>query len=395
MYNKVDVRFFCWGMFFFSPVLNIASCIVMLLNRVRVSYLSLSFSIALVYMYFPLLWDVKNNFYRINIRPEDGLNFYTYLIYALINYFGLPFYVAFFLLTALLVSIVAILLGKEVDDIRTSKSYFYFAITLALYFSIFEYRQVVDLQKTTLALVVFLLFFHVNNSWHKVFLLFLSVFVHPFVLLLICCGIFVRYFHSRYLYIFFLMASLLFGMFFYESAITVIAKAQSIFPERVVGYMLAEPSRFSSQLVAYFVKYLRVLTLLVIACIFLGCQYFEEYSARFVVFVCCLAMLFSFNEVFLERLYLAAVVIAIYFSIKIRIDVKHLFVVAFFILVNSSIHGFYTMKVVFSDSHYPVVQSHDGKVDIFERIFYYPTVVLFCMDSLGYSDRFILNNARE
>ena len=136
---------FFWALALVNPFLGFFGGLFLSFSRVRVSYFALSFSIALMYMYFPLLWDVKNNFYRIIFRPEDGLNFYTYAIQFFVVFFGFSFIGAVFLVSVLMMFVLAVLFGRHLDDIRSGKSYSYYLVSLLLYLSLFEYRQCIDL----------------------------------------------------------------------------------------------------------------------------------------------------------------------------------------------------------------------------------------------------------
>lgn len=391
---------FGWLSALLNPVAGVLVGVFFAFGRKRVSYLAISFSFALAYMYFPLLWDVKNNFYRVLTRPEDGLNFYTYGLSFLVGGLGLSFMGAVFFFTLVLMGMLALAFEGPLVDLKNNASRGYFIVSLFLYFTLFEYRAAVDLQKTTLAIVCFVFAFKFDDWPRKVVFLSLSAFIHPFSLILISCYILAIFLKNGVVYFLILFIALMVGFFGSEALVLFAVKSQSLLPERVVNYMLLEPSRFSSEVVANFVRHLRVVSLLIIASVFLRYTRSNDFngiglSARLVFLICVFSVMFGFNEIFLERLYLAATFFAIYVALKYKISRRGLFLMAFFIAANVVIHGVYTLKVIFSEDYYDVVQSQQDKVDLFGRIFMYPSFFLLAFDDFGYSDNFILENARE
>lgn len=385
---------------FISPLFGLASVFYSLVSRKKISFFGLALSISLIYAYFPLLWDTRNNFFRIFLRPEDGLGLYASLISLGVFKFGLSYIAIIFALTLLTFLCYGYAMGRRLEQIRVNQGGYYYIFAFLLFFTLFEYRQAVDIQKTSLSVAIFLAALVPRREVWRWLLFLLASLIHPLMSIgIVCYLIACASFLPRWLYGVVLSVTLIAGLFLSEPLISFLLGRQEILPQNVISYLLLDESRFSSDAIAAVVKYLRVASLCVISYVFhmTSARAIDGSSliaSRLVVLSCAFALLFSFNEVSLERFYLLATAVAVYASISIGVSRRYMTMVLVAVLLNVVIHGAYTIKVVFSND-YEVLANQDSKMSLVYKLLYMPTPLLLFFDVNGASDAYLMKNAND
>jgi hypothetical protein len=357
------------------------------------SYFVIGISVVIILSFFPIMWDVRNNFYRIFYFPDEGLNFYTLIISFLTINMSLSFSFVIAMFSVIIVSVYIFLLKNSITEIQKTKSSLYFFTILLLFSFLLEYRQLFDLQKTTLSIAFFIVAMEIKNIFFRCVFNVLSILFHPLMILLPILGLLSSIFtFKKFTYISIFLISFIFSFFMVEYIVSFIS-SYFAFSERIVNYILLDKSRFSSENIALFIRVLRLISISVIFIIFL--KYlkvtkdiqFKKYTSL-VLLLSIIAILLSFNEIALERFYLGLITITIFVSIKFKLIYKHIFIMGFFIAVNVFLHGLYTLNLIYSDN-YDTYVSSAPKIQSVSKVFYYPTLFLLNHETFGQSNEYI------
>lgn len=400
MINKKTI--FLWLFALFNPFLGIIASLISLIMRRSIALYPFAFSLALIYMYMPMLWDVKNNFYRIALRPEDGLNLFTWPIYIIREFFGVSYIFGVLCFTLIQFFIWVEIFEKRLANIGQQKSLLYYCISLMLVLTLFEYRLNIDLQRTALSVSLLLLAIKQNTKYKIIILLIASVIMHQFILIILLMFVLNKILSNYVIKIIFPIGLVL-AIFFEGGIFKGLFLELFLVPEIALVYLKSEQIRFSNPMVSTMILILRLLSISVIFYIFYGLKNIAINRKDYAVTLClelllgaCLAAIFlSFNDVFLERLYFTVSVMAIYLCVSLRIEIKKLIIVSVTVLANVFIHGIFTLNVVFSDKYIDVIQNSVAKISITQRVLYLPTIALLQFGFFGQSDEYILENARE
>lgn len=344
-----------------------------------------SFFLCLLYMGFPVPWDVYHNFYRVFYEPEVGLNFYTTLISFFVS-LGVSYYSIVFLFSLVSAFIYSYVFNARVALKRASLFFVLFA-----FFLVFEFRFFLDLQKTTLSLSLFVLAVFSINRWCKWPLLFLSFITHPLM-----GGLCFLFFISKFISLkdrwwYFLIALAFFLSVNMSFFISNMGYFLGYGVDRVFLYLSSAGTRYSSDLVSFFVKWLRLIS---VALMFFYCVRLkfrnDDIILNFIKFLCVFCFFISVSEIGLERYYYALVVVFLIYSVKFK-RVNFLFLLAMiFICINYFLHGFYSIGVIFSDGYGYYLT--DNRFDNFYSLFWKPSIMHFNLNGVGLSDDFMKFN---
>ncbi|KKL94427.1 hypothetical protein LCGC14_1864780 [marine sediment metagenome] len=382
-----------------NPVVGALFSLWSLISRSRPNHFAFALSLTIIYAYLPVTWDARNNFFRIYANPEYGLNFYTSSLQALTAFLGVPYIVAVATIAFLIIYIFSRVIGAKLYARNDYSNLRYFAC-LALFLGCIEFRAVFDIQKTTLALAFVLLAIDVRDSSLRIALFVLSALIHPFTIALaalVPIAYLVRQSGRPLLFIIFTIATT-FGLFFSPDRAVSLVSTIAPFSERAALYLLHTESRYSSDSIALLVWALRVFAVQVvaIACI-LQWKTAEDkrgrYLLNFLAGLCLLTLIFSRNEIFAERFFLAIIILSAYVAVVVKFRIKRLLMICAAILLNVGMHGMYTLRVVHSEG-YNVIGSEAQRAEMTQKPFYFPTPLLLAVGSNGYSNAVIWDRAR-
>ena len=145
--NSNNLIHISWLFLLYNPLLSILCNIYTFARFKKISFYTLSFSIVLIYMYFPMPWDAIHNFEKVFIY-QDGYNFYQYIIYYLTNLTKLSYISTIFLFSLSSALVLSRIFSVYYKDQITKRSRSYLLILILLFLIIFEFRNFLDLNKT-------------------------------------------------------------------------------------------------------------------------------------------------------------------------------------------------------------------------------------------------------
>lgn len=376
------------GFTFINPVLGIF-VFLLTLGRKEV-YPAFCFSLALIYVYFPIPWDSRSTFYRIYVYPEEGLNLYASLSMYLNELFGLQYITVVFIYTFLM-----FYLWTKVffSSCYRNKTILISISIFLLYVSFFEYRQVMDLQRISLAFTIFLFaIVVVRSKLLKVFLVILSIAVHY----LLAAFLFVYMVKNvnlinRSVYVL-LLISFILGITGEVILSNYLELLSAYIPERVYIYLSIVESKFSSPTSKYIVYSVRLAFMFIALLIFK--PYLREHKSKdgmlsFYYLMSCLCFAFIFNEVFFERFHIFLTMLAAVIAVKIHITQREIIILTLAILLSFSMNAISNYSIFFSERYEGVIHDSPRKMEMAYKPIYLPTFFLLNFEENGYSNEFI------
>lgn len=382
-----------WMFFFFNPVLGFISGLFFTVFRKKSSYFCLAVSICLIYMYLPMPWDVVHNYNRVFLYPEEGLNLYTYIITIMVYTFGWSYVSVVFLFSVFVAFVYSYSFSRAHIHIKAGGIWYCF-FGLLLFLLLYEYRFFLDLQKTTLAIALFILALNCCHSLTKLSFFALSVLIHPLMAGLLAVYAAAKFLRCNAMVLISLyVAALFFSLFFFDVVVDYVITRGLVSYDRIALYLNLQETRYSSESVAFSVRFLRMFSITGIFFVFLVAlpSYPEKgVSRRVVLLLCILSIFVSFNEIALERYFYAVYVIAICSVFYLGFNLKWIILIFLFSFANVGAHGFYSLRILFSDSYYYYLDN-DDKLNIAARVLYYPTPALLFYELNGASDDFFRN----
>lgn len=379
-----------------SPVLCAIISFVSLIRRRKPSFIGFSLSLSLIYSFFPVLWDARNNF--LLLTEYGGLSFSPYVMFIsfLMESFDVQYMAVMFLFGVVIIYSLSRLIAKPLVE-RKDCDILHYYLCLSLFFMTIEFRAVFDIQKTTLALALFVVALNTENLIVRWAVIALAVVTHPFVAalaMLIPAARVVDVLGRRVLIILFLIAILITA-----ASVDVISIAASFMSERVQFYAQIEESRFSSEAIAHLIWSLRLFGVLTVAVV--SIKSLKETNGRrdrillnILISACLVTVVVSRNEIFAERFFLAIVILTAYTAAVLRFTMKLLISVVCALGLNVVLHGGYTMLLVFSP-RYDVMGSVNDRIEDATKLIYYPTLILLDYQNGPRSDNAVSRSVSE
>lgn len=373
-----------------NPVIALIANMVGVIARKKVSYLAISLSIVLVYSYLPVLWDVRNNYYRIYFNPDEGLNPYTQILNFLVTYIGLNFIPSVATIAIIPAIFFSITLSPMIEGARiTSGVKFYSMVFLFLF--LFEFRNLFDLQKTYISVTFFIIGLFYRSQFYCWVMMCISIIIHPMMILLPISYAVALIFPipKSYLVIIAIIGGVV-GLFLGSVILELVANIASSFIPRAAFYAAVEDSRFSSSNIALLVRYMRIFSLIIFIGVFLkytsqGYEKNKRTESTVVILLSACAILISFNEIALERYYMAVSLVASYLAIKFSMNSKLILMIVFAVGLNTITHGIYTINVIFSPK-YDIYANDTIKTSMALKLLFFPSPILAAHELVGYSD---------
>lgn len=385
-----------------NPLFGILYGLLSIIRGRTINLYALTFSIALIYSYLPILWDVRSNYFRIAYFREEGLNLFQRVHATALDATALSYQSIIFLTTLIAFFAYSFSINKARNrgaqpaqwPLRTR------ILFIFLLMALFEYRTTFDLQKTTLALSLFILGISFSSQITKITLFCAGSLIHPFVLFAV-----IPYFLSRAdnkpldlasgLSLVFLL--FLISTFVAEGFIPLISGFNQILPDRLLTYLLLQETRYSSDAIASLIRTQRVFLIIVIYTLTLRLSNLPEQDKRLAGTtskLCLLTILFSFNEVFLERLSIATTWVATILFIRNAAQSKLYSIFVMVTFLSSALHGGHTMRIIFSEKYEVTTMSVQNRIDYALKPMYFPSAALLDFEHFGYSDKILKESLR-
>lgn len=382
-----------------APSLGLLAAAIDLFSRRRPSFFAFSFSLALIYSYLPLMWDARNNFFEIFVFRSVELNLYTLGLYVACFTLGIEYMTAIFIYGAIVIYISFKVLYSRILERSDLSGFEYFLCVLLLLMTV-EFRAVFDLQKTSLALALFLVGLNAESKRLQYGMYALSAVVHPFtiaILAILPIAHAVRRIHLEIWMLVLVLAFTLAAVMTPERLLD-IASDVPIIPARAVYYLGISETRFSSPSVAELVWALRAsaAALIAVVCVLQMRKIentYERWLLNVVSILALLTLLISRNEILAERYFMAVILLSAYAAARIKFNKSALMFIIFAIFANVGLHGVYTLNLAHSDA-YNVIGNSQERREISMKGAYFPTLLLLDYGENGYSNEFILARAQ-
>lgn len=384
-----------------NPVAGLIFCTGYLFIAKRVLYFPFSFSIAIIYAYMPVLWDVRSNLLRIRAFPQEELNLYQHVMRFISSPDLLGSYIgSTFVIANLTFYIIFVTIGKNIEKSGGKYGQQYFILCSILLLVLFEYRNAFDLQKTLSALSLAIFAIYVNKRALKVLFFCISILIHPLAAVVPAAMIASRILFPirRWLFLWAVFICSVLAYFTSPEVVLYMLDVLGLSYDRLVLYLSSKDTRYSTETAAVIVKTLRVSSVLVIA-VGLSLEMRASYKPHSttamgaVIILCCIALIFSFNEIFLERIFIVVVFLTAYVSTTVRIRINRLIPIVALILINIIMHSGYTFYTIFGDRYDVVGKVPSEKISIALQVFYVPSIFLLDFNRMGYSDDIIIGSA--
>lgn len=374
-----------------NPVLGAVVNIFLIFLRKKISYYFISFSIVLIYSYFPILWDVRNNYYEIYVFQGQGFNLYTQLIYFITSTLKVSYISVIFFISVLIACIYAHVYSSFLEMKRFKGSFFTFLVLFILFLMNLGYLNTFGLQKTALSVAFFILGYQSTQSMIKNIFFIISILIHPFSFILVVAKYISGIVLSSKFTLLIVWLCLSISIYFVPLLLDFVISISGL-SSKAMFYFESQNNRFSSEVVASFVWGLRVgIVLLVSWLFFLEGKKNKNIDINFILVLSAFLLLLSFQEIFLERLYYAFSIVVVYILITNVITKKRFLLIGFFLILNFSIHEAYTYNIIFSDK-YEVISNKEAVVSMTAKLFYLPTPALLMFKHFGYSNDYIEKN---
>lgn len=382
-----------------APSLGLLAAAIALFSRRRPNFLAFAFSLALVYSYLPLMWDARNNFFEIFVFRSVEFNLYTLGLYIACFTFGIEYMSAIFIFGTVIIYIFTRVVYSRILD-RSDLSVFEYFLCVLLLLMAVEFRAVFDLQKTSLALALFLVGLNTESKRVQYGMYALSAVIHPFtiaILAIIPIAHAVRRVHLE-VWILVLVVTFTLTAVMTPERLLDIASDVPIIPSRAVYYLGISETRFSSPSVAELVWALRASAAasIAIVCVLQMRKIenpYERWLLNAISILALFTLLISRNEILVERYFMALILLSAYAAARIKFNKVGLILIVFAIFANVSLHGVYTLNLAHSDA-YNVIGNSQERREMSMKGAYLPTLLLLDYGANGYSNEFILARAQ-
>lgn len=383
-------------------------------NKYSVNIWILSLSVALIFIYFPLLYDTSSNYYATfyaayHQTELQDIRLYNAIALYLNTFFGIQFITSVFLFTTFILFVWFSIFKYYKNLTNSNKMIVYMGVFA---FSSIIFRNIMDLNRFYFANSLLLFFIFIietkkkeNLTLTNIFILlifgFLSYLIHPSSLLLLFVYIVAINTRSIKLFVLLPLVSLSFGYFSNQLLLTLLdlpVISSLTFVEllrgyvdisnkwganfKIQGYVLL--SRIIDGFLMFLIYYKGIsllklnindtlvkTTLLLMGVVLFILSYYSLYERYSIVF-----FLFSSFIVYKSIL------------LKKRNDLL-LNLIIFGFIIRFVFINFVWYGVVFTDAYRDVLPNQQKKIEMAFKPFYYPTLILLNVENVGYSDLYI------
>ena len=393
--------------FLINPILGFISSLYYLLKTdKKLNILSISLSISLIFIYFPIMYDTSSNFYVSESLKVDSFferNFYNnFIVYIQTNLY-LEYMTVIFLLTTFILFIwfyVFDYYKKSTSDNKTM-------ILLTIFvFSSIIYRNILDLNRFYFAIsIIFILFFIVNikktniNIILELFILLLAIYIHSAVALIVIFYYLSKVKINRYLYLIYFFTMLFFTVFnelLLSSVIPYIVLIDESLADKMDIYT-SSTSAWGNGGMRILLLLLRVVELPLILLLLSLAFYLlkknkDSSESRFLLLFGPSIFPFIPYITFYERFSITFFLFCSFIVYKLILSYKKnliLYTILFLFLLRNLLINFGLYGMIFTSDYSNVLPDQDKKIQMISKLFYYPTPLLAWIENNGYSNFYI------
>ncbi len=386
-----------------NPILGLISSLLNII-RFKDTTIPLSFSIALIAIYFPIMYDTASNFFQAYYSTYYGgggwgspyLSIPSYFMYK----FGYDFYLFIFIYVFFVVYTWSNITLKIFSNFNSNV---YIKATLMFIFLtlMFNYRDLMDINRSIFSFSIF--FYYVflvkKHSLFK-FILFsaLSIYFHNSALIIVLIYTLSVFKINSKVNLFLVLFSLVIGFSlpFFISKFQSYSSSIPIFGPELSYYLYGD--EFAVQTFTLGTALKKTLNILII----LFSTYIammeikkdpKDRNLQFIINTACFCLLFYGFVTFFERVNLAFNFALIYLLSK-NLRNYYLYFLAFLIALRSLAVYFLVYFPIFFGDYSLVVVNNSKKNDMIYKVLYCPSFYLLDIHKNGYSDQFILSNVR-
>lgn len=395
-YNLIN-----FSLMLINPVMGFFSSLMDLM-KLRDASFYFAFSVALIAVYFPIMYDTSVNFYAAYYSSYIGglnnwlmpyLSFPSYLMYK----YGVDFYYFLFLNVFFVVYVWTRIIIKNFSLVSFPKRSFFVLIFLLL---TFNYRDLMDINRSIFSYSIFFSYiFLVERRSALKFLIFslLAFWIHNSAFILIFLYFLSSFRFKRSVYLLMLIASLFLGLFLPKiiNLFSGLLNAIPYFGEAISYYFYGEEFGIQDFTLGTALKKALNCVFVLFSCycaLYLMKNNKDTRLIRFMILVGCVELIFLNFVSFFERMNLAFNFLYICL-LSSGIKEFQRYILAFLIIFRSlCLYLFIYFSIFFGD--YSSVMPHDeNKLQMMAKPLYYPTPFLLNIHDNGYSDEFISSNS--
>lgn len=395
-YNLIN-----FSLMLINPVMGFFSSLMDLM-KLRDASFYFAFSVALIAVYFPIMYDTSVNFYAAYYSSYIGglnnwlmpyLSFPSYLMYK----YGVDFYYFLFLNVFFVVYVWTRIIIKNFSLVGFPKRSFFVLIFLLL---TFNYRDLMDINRSIFSYSIFFSYiFLVERRSALKFLIFslLAFWIHNSAFILIFLYFLSSFKFKRSVYLLMLIYSLFLGLFLPKiiNLFSGLLNAIPYFGEAISYYFYGEEFGIQDFTLGTALKKALNCVFVLFSCycaLYLMKNNKDTRLIRFMILVGCVELIFLNFVSFFERMNLAFNFLYICL-LSSGIKEFQRYILAFLIIFRSlCLYLFIYFSIFFGD--YSSVMPHDeNKLQMMAKPLYYPTPFLLNIHDNGYSDEFISSNS--
>lgn len=354
--------------------------------------LALSLSLALIFCYFPLMYDVSHSFFSYidytNGYLNEQLHALNVLAYILNEIAGLDYYYM-----VLLVSVTSFYLWFKMFlvTVGTESSQKYYVFVFFLFFLSLTYKESIDLNRTYIAymIAVYAMFKYIDKPGFikpgLVILFGISIYLHASSIVIPLAYILSKYIRiskKNAIVVFFVSILLSVTLRFFLQHIVIYIPQSSL-----LNYMVSETWGISKNISVGRALLWSIQAFVVVALYYAS----NPKSRQFSIFVMLSALFLMFIQfrVFGERFFIIVVLMMPLILSNVHRITKGMCVLLLAMLVKFLSYNFYIFGYIFTEDFNQVIKYERVRNDIILKPLILPTTHLLAIDEYGYSDRVI------
>jgi len=397
--------------FLLNPLLSlIVSFFYLIKKSSKVSIIILSMSIALIFIYLPLMYDTSSNFYMnasalYNLESVFNLRLYNMIPLYLKESFDIQFMTVIFFYSSFILYIwFSILLHYKQYAKSNQVIYFLIAFT----FLSLIYRDIMDLNRFYLATSLFLLFLYLyevkKKKYSLIYIILFSIlgmqihtaFLLFIVLFIVSNNISNLFFYKVYPFVMIILSLFSVKIFLLLFNLPILNIQPELF-NMIEGYFSANNKWGAAYIDAGHILLRIIEVILILIIYYIGILRLKDNKKDTVVkFTLLLAglvlFLLKFNALY-ERYSLAFFlfsILLIYSNIikKKKVSLRYISIIVLmlirFLFINFFIYG-----IIFTSDYSKILKNEEKKNEMMVKPLYYPTILLLNVKEHGYSDTYI------
>lgn len=395
--NFISFILFCINPF----ICYVYSTLSYIKGRGKNSVFFLSLSLAIIFIYLPIMYDTSANFYKVHYLMDGEIpNLYNWFAVKIRSYITIDFYYFIFLYVFVILYSWFKCVGYQYD---TSEKYKTIYLLIVALFSL-NYRDIMDINRNCYAYSVFLIYYYYLKDRFpnfKIFFLLLtlsisiSIHISAILLWLIFLITNIRKFKGRALDIAFYMSVVLaFVMpIILNLSQGILGSIGGAFTSRLMYYLYDSGFAVQDFTISTLMK--KILNFILIFFIGILCildrKRNNDSRINLILILCTLSLLFSSYVTLFERISLAVTLLYFFAIFKINGFPYLKKIILLLIVSRTVILNLLVYFPIFIGDYSNVLPNYNNKLELEAKPFYLNTFYLLDIDN-GYSDKYLIRN---